>query len=69
MNLLKAKLTHWLLGNRIERLETFASDATGVVNAILDYHNLDAHEVEELDPTYRPPTPPTRKVMRIRKRK
>ena len=69
MQWLKAALLRWLLGDRIENLERFAEEAAEMVNALLEFHNLEALEVEELDPTYRPPTPPTRKVMRIRKRK
>jgi hypothetical protein len=66
MQWLKRAIVRWLLGTRIDHLEDFANDATKYVNALVDFHDLQAHEVEEPDPAY---VPPTHTVLRFHKRK
>jgi len=69
MKWLKAKLLHWLIGDRLDVQEEFARDTMVVVKALLKLQELEAREEMIPDPEFVLPKPPQIRALRLYKRK
>jgi hypothetical protein len=69
MTWLKAKLLHWLIGDRLAVQEQFARDTIVVVKTLLEMQKLEVREELEPDPEFVLPKPPHIRVLRLYKQK